>query len=75
MIVIVDRNDNIAVKKIDKGVRNKWNWAWIEKKISVHIGKTLPKDKMDLHIQCYSDSPIICTEIYTKELSRLFQEG
>ena len=36
LIVIVDRNDNTTpVKKIDNGVRNKWNRAW--------IGKTLPK--------------------------------
>ena len=35
-IVIVDRNDNTTEKKVDKGVRNKWNWAWIEKKECAH---------------------------------------
>lgn len=29
---IVERSENTNFKELDKGVRNKWKWSWLEKK-------------------------------------------
>ena len=37
------RSDKSAVQQLEKAVRNKWSWAWMEKKLSINISATLPK--------------------------------
>ena len=29
-------------ESIDNGVRNKWNWQWLEKEVKVDVKKVLP---------------------------------
>ena len=37
---IITRND--YNESIDNGVRNKWNWQWLEKEVKVDVKKVLP---------------------------------
>ena len=37
---IITRND--FNESIDNGVRNKWNWQWLEKEAKVDVKKVLP---------------------------------
>ena len=37
---IITRND--YSESIDNGVRNKWNWEWLEKEVKVDVKKVLP---------------------------------
>ena len=33
---------NYYNESIDNGVRNKWNWQWLEKEVKVDVKKVLP---------------------------------
>ena len=37
---IITRND--YNESIDNGVRNNWNWQWLEKEVKVDVKKVLP---------------------------------
>lgn len=46
MFQIITRKDESKAREIDSSgwkIKNKWNWSWIDKKISVDIAKILPK--------------------------------
>lgn len=41
---VVKRMDANSVKEIDKSLKNKWNWAWLEKKV-IDTGTVFRKSK------------------------------
>ena len=38
----IKRGDKSAVKDIDKKVKNKWSWKWMEEVISLDVPKVGP---------------------------------
>ena len=47
-INIIDREDESTARDLDKGVKNKWKWSWIEKQVHLDISKVVSRWKLGL---------------------------
>ena len=63
---IITHND--SNESIDNGVRNKWNWQWLEKEVKVDVKKVLPTTSFsNLNLTFFVDEHIRKVRIFFRK--------